>query len=246
MKYKFQNKGKETGYMEIKNSSDTIAELTIFGDISAEKWWGDEVTPTEVKELLDSAEGRDLKIYINSPGGDAFAGVAIHNMLSRYSGKKEVFIEGLAASAASIIAMAGDIINIPKNAFLMIHRAATITYGNINDIKETLNRLEKIDNTIAETYTLHSANDTTKEKFLELMDAETWLNGTEAKEYFNVNVTESIKMVASCNDSDIWEKYKCLPNDIKNSIENSKSEKLIKDKKELEIENEKLKLLAII
>lgn len=246
MRYKFKNNGKETGYMEIKNSSDTIAELTIFGDISAEKWWGDEVTPTEVKELLDSAEGRDLKIYINSPGGDVFAGVSIYNMLSRYSGKKEVFVEGLAASAASIIAMAGDIINIPKNAFLMIHRAATITYGNINDIKETLNLLEKIDNTIAETYTLHSANDTTKEKYLELMNAETWLNGTEAKEYFDVNVTESIKMVASCNDSDIWKKYKDVPEEILKKIENLKSEKAIKEKKELEVENEKLRLLAII
>lgn len=246
MRYNFKNKDIETGYMEIKNSNESIAELTIFGDISAEKWCGDEVTPTEIKELLDSAEGRDLKIYINSPGGDAFAGIAIHNMLSRYSGKKEVFIEGLAASAASIIAMAGDIINIPKNAFLMIHRASTITYGNINDIKETLNLLEKMDNTIAETYTLHSVNDTTKEKFLELMDAETWLNGIEAKEYFNVTVTENIKMVASCNNSEIWERYKHLPNSIKDSIQNIKNEKNIKEKKELENEIEKLKLIAII
>ena len=122
MKINLQCKNK-TGYIELKNMTETSADLIVYGGIASEKWYEDDVTPTGVKELLDSAEGKDLKIYINSPGGSAFAGVAIYNMLLRHSGKKEVFIDGLAASAASIIAMAGDVINIPKNAYLMIHRA---------------------------------------------------------------------------------------------------------------------------
>ena len=211
--------------------TDTTADLIVYGEISSDKWYGDEVTPTEIKELLDSAEGRDLKVYINSPGGDVFAGMAIYNMLARHSGKKQVYVDGLAASAASIIAMAGDEINIPKNAYLMIHNAWTFAYGNRFELKKTMELLERLDNSIAETYVSRAANDTTAEKFLELMSQDTWLNGIEAKRYFNVNVTEN--EVSACISSDDCKRYRNMPENLKNSIEKANErQKCLKTKKQ--------------
>ena len=80
IKIQLQNNGKNTGYFEIK-AQDNIAELSIYGEISSDKWWGDEVTPTEIKELLDTVKNKDLNIFINSSGGNAFAGLAIYHML---------------------------------------------------------------------------------------------------------------------------------------------------------------------
>ena len=244
MKINFQYKNK-TGYIELKNMTETSADLIVYGEIASEKLYEDDVTPAGVKELLDSAEGKDLKIYINSPGGSAFAGVAIYNMLLRHSGKKEVFIDGLAASAASIIAMAGDVINIPKNAYLMIHRAWTFACGNKNEMQKTLELLERLDSSIAETYVSKSVNDTTAEKFLELMDKDTWLNGNEAKKYFNVNVTEAQEAAACISISDC-ERYRNIPENLKNSIEERENKKQQAKNKELELEKAKLELLTKI
>ena len=242
-KIQLQNKGKNTGYFELKNMTDTSVDLMIYGDISSSEWWGDEVTPTQIHDLLNEAGGKDLNIYINSPGGDVFAGVAIYNMLKRYSGKKEVYVDGLAASAASIIAMAGDTINIPENAYLMIHNAWTVVWGNAKELLKEVELLENIDNTIANTYTSKAANDTSLETFKELMDKETWLSGNEAKTYFNVNVIDN-KPVAACIDMEVFNKYKHIPENLKNSKKNKEDEK-IKNKK-LELEKAKLKLLTMI
>lgn len=244
-KIQLQNNGKNTGYFEIRNTTETTADLIIYGEIASSEWWGDEVTPTQMKDLLDSAEGKNLKIYINSPGGDVFAGVAIYNMIKRHSGKKDVYIDGLAASAASIIAMAGDTINIPKNAYLMIHNAWTRVCGNKNEMKKTIELLERLDNSIADTYVSKSANDTTAEKFLELMEKDTWLNGNEAKQYFNVNVIEEQEVAACITISDC-ERYKNIPKNLKNSIEERENKKQQAKDKELELEKAKLKLLIKI
>lgn len=244
MKINLKSKDK-TGYIELKNITETSADLIVYGEIASEKWCEDDVTPAGVKELLDSASGKDLKIYINSPGGSAFAGVAIYNMLCRHNGKKEVFIDGLAASAASIIAMAGDVINIPKNAYLMIHRAWTIVCGNKNELQKTVEFLERLDNSIADTYVSKSVNNTTAEKFLELMNEDTWLNGNEAKQYFNVNVTET-EEAAACISAADCERYKNIPENLKNSIEERKNKQQIQDKEELELEKAKLKLLITL
>lgn len=149
IKIQLQNKGKNAGYFELKNK-DEKAELLIYGDISSDKWNSNDVTPKEIKDLLDEANGKELDIYINSSGGNVFAGIAIYNMLKRYSGVKTVYVDGLAASAASFIAMAGDTIIVPKNAYLMIHRAMTIAFGNINDMHSAIELLEKTDSTIAD------------------------------------------------------------------------------------------------
>ena len=105
-------------------AKENKAELMLYGEISDTSWWGDEVTPKAFKSELDAlGDVEQIDIYINSGGGDVFAGEAIYNMLRRHNAKKVVHVDGLAASIASIIAMVGDEIVMPENAMLMIHEA---------------------------------------------------------------------------------------------------------------------------
>lgn len=221
-KLQLQNNGKNTGYLEIKASEDTSnAVLTIYGDITSERWVEIGcVTPNDVKELLDTVKGKDLSIYINSSGGNAFAGLAIYHLLKRHEGKKTVYIDGIAASIASIIAMAGDEIHIPQNAFLMIHRSWVSTRGNKNDLADTIELLEKTDLTMADIYKSKALNDITEEKILELMDKETWLTGSEAKDYFNVILDESTE-IAACLDG---LENKNIPETLKAKINNKNND----------------------
>lgn len=111
--------------LEVKNSTETSADLFFYGDIVS-SWYGawddTDQYPEKVRDFLKEHENKDLNIYINSGGGSVFAGMAIYNMLKRHNGQKTVYIDGLAGSISSVIAMAGDRIVVPKNSFLMIHK----------------------------------------------------------------------------------------------------------------------------
>ncbi|EKS28235.1 head maturation protease, ClpP-related [Afipia felis] len=137
------------------------------------------VSAKNVSDSLNAATG-DLIVKINSPGGDVWDGIAIHNELAAYRGKVTVQVTGLAASAASIIAMAGDRIEIANNAFLMIHRAWALTIGNEGDHAETAALLSQIDGALAETYSRRTGISVAKAA--EFMRAETWFCGAEAVE----------------------------------------------------------------
>ena len=131
-------------FWNFKNVSESAGELLIYGPIASESWWGDEVTPKQFKEDLDKLGAiEELNIYINSGGGDVFAGQAIHSILKRHSAKKTVYVDGLAASIASVVAMAGDTIVMPKNAMMMIHKAWTMAVGNANDFRKLADDMEK-------------------------------------------------------------------------------------------------------
>jgi ATP-dependent Clp protease protease subunit len=123
----------------------------------------------------------ELRVYINSPGGDVFDGVAIYNAIKRHPGKKTVCIDGIAASAASMIAMAGDDINIANNGMMMIHQAWGYALGNADDMRETADLLDKITNTsVLESYARTGLD---REKLSALMKAETWMTADEAIEH---------------------------------------------------------------
>lgn len=240
IKIQLQNNGKNTGYFEIK-AQGNIAELSIYGEISSDKWWGDEVTPTEIKELLDTVKNKDLNIFINSSGGNVFAGLAIYHMLKRHEGKKKVYVDGVAASIASIIAMAGDEIHIPKNAYLMIHRSWICTAGNKNDLLETISMLEKMDTNMADIYKTKALTDISNEKILELMDNETWLTGIEAQNYFDIVVDGENKTVACLDGLTPNDKMPEIFKAKLNKIEKSQSENK-EELKRIELEKAKLKL----
>ena len=215
------------------------ARLIIYGEISSDKWDETEITPNEVKELLDSVKNKDLDIFINSSGGNVFAGLAIYHMLKRHEGKKTVYVDGIAASIASIIAMAGDEIHIPKNAYLMIHRSWIYTAGNKNDLLDTIAMLEKTDMNMADIYYEKALEGVTSEKILELMDNETWLTGNEAQNYFNIIVDGENKAAACLDGLNINDK---VPETLKAKLNKVEEVQNKENEKILELEKAKLKL----
>lgn len=180
--------------------SDSHGELFLYGDISDMTWYGDEITPRTFKDDLDSlGDISNLDIYINSGGGDVFAGQAIYSMLSRYPATKTVYVDGLAASIASVIAMAGDKIVMPANSMMMIHNAWTVASGNKDQLRDIADALDKIDQVIGEVYQKRTGK--TAEEITELMNAETWFTAAEAIENgFADEVEEGKQIAASVNN----------------------------------------------
>ena len=188
-------------FWAIKAEKDnSIVELSIYGDISDVKFWNEDITPKMIKEELDKyPDAKTLNIYINSGGGSVFAGLAIYNMLERHKAEKVVYIDGLAASAASVIAMAGNKIMMPQNAMMMIHRAWTVAVGNSEDLLKACDTLDRVDANLAEIYskrTNKSADDIKK-----MMEAETWMDYKEAAELgFCDEIEEGKQVAASVKD----------------------------------------------
>ena len=180
--------------------SDSHGELFLYGDISDMTWYGDEITPRTFKDDLDSlGDISNLDIYINSGGGDVFAGQAIYSMLSRYPATKTVYVDGLAASIASVIAMAGDKIVMPANSMMMIHNAWTVASGNKDQLRDIADALDKIDQVIGEVYQKRTGK--TAEEIMDLMNAETWFTAAEAIENgFADEVEEGKQIAASVNN----------------------------------------------
>ena len=217
------------------------AKLIIYGEISSDKWDETEITPNEVKELLDSVKNKDLDIFINSSGGNVFAGLAIYHMLKRHEGKKTVYVDGIAASIASIIAMAGDEIHIHKNAYLMIHRSWICTVGNKNDLLDIIAMLEKTDLNMADIYYEKALEGVTSEKILELMDNETWLTGKEAQSFFKIIADGDNKAAACLDGLNINDKTPGVFKAKLNKVEEIQSENK-EEFKRIELEKAKLKL----
>ena len=138
------------------------------------------ITATAFTSKLNALGGKPVRIEINSPGGDVFDGLAIFNALARYPGAVDVSIVGLAASAASIIAMAGDKIEIAANAFLMIHKAWALTIGNADEHTATAGILNKIDGSLSETYANRTGRSLATVR--NWMQQETWFSADEAKQ----------------------------------------------------------------
>ena len=142
-----------------------------------------------------------MNIYINSGGGSVFAGIAIYNMLKRYQGKKTVHVDALAGSIASVIAFAdSDMPTIPSNAYLMIHKPWAGCEGNATELRKMAETLDAVESGIWSIYAEHLADGVDIETVKGLMEAETWLNGTQAAEYFRVKVGEENTIAAAVQD----------------------------------------------
>lgn len=192
--------------IEIKNMTDTSADLYFYGDIVSD-WWGawqnEDQYPDAIKNFLSAADGKDLNIYVNSGGGSVFAGMAIYNMIKRHGEKNKVkvYVDGLAGSIASIIAFAGtEPPEIPSNAFLMIHKPWGAISGNADEMRKMADDLDKVQTGIMNVYENHLKDGVTIDQIEALVNAETWMNGKEAAEYFNVATTEAKEYVAAVGD----------------------------------------------
>ena len=153
--------------------------LLLDGEISDETWFGDEVTPAIFREELNAAKG-DIVLWINSPGGDCFAAAQIYNMLMDYPGSVTVKIDGLAASAASVIAMAGSTVEISPVGMMMIHNPMTISIGDVQEMERAISLLSEIKESIINAYEIKTGM--SRAKISRLMDAETWMNAKKAVE----------------------------------------------------------------
>lgn len=165
-----------TGVQAAQVSENTISILDVIG----EDIFGDGVTSRRVSAALRRIGDQEVYVDINSPGGDFFEGVAIYNMLRQHSQKVHVRILGLAASAASVIAMAGDDIEIGRAGFLMIHNAWVIALGNRHDMREAASVLEPFDDAMASVYAAQAGIE--KAQAAQWMDEEKWFNGEQAVE----------------------------------------------------------------
>lgn len=163
-----------------KNEAEAV-NIQIYDEISSDDFWGDVVTAKAINDEIAQANGKPLNIHINSYGGEVFEGFAIYNNLKNYAGRKVVYVDGIAASIASVIAMAGDEIYMNKASMLMIHNASGVAYGNAEEMKKVVNALEQINEVIRDVYKNRSNLD--DEQLKQFMDNETYFTPQEAVQY---------------------------------------------------------------
>lgn len=180
---------------EVKNDEENNeTEITIYGVIG-ESWFEDSFSASDIDRVLKNAGDNDVIINLNSPGGDAFDGIAIYNRLKQHKGKVTVYVHGWACSAASIIAMAGDEVIMGLGSMMMIHEASTISWGSKGDMRKVADMLEQLDNGIINIYESRVA--ISREEIQEKLEAETWMSADTAVELgfadklANQNVSET-------------------------------------------------------
>lgn len=162
---------------------DGDAEILIYDYIGYDWWTDTGITALAFRDQLQGlGDVKRLTVRINSPGGDVWDGMSIHNLLSQFEAQTTVVIDGIAASVASVIAMAGDTVKAAELSQLMIHDAWTIAVGNEQDLRDMADTLAKIDGQIADTYAIRSGTKTAKQ-FREIMNKDTYLTAQEALEW---------------------------------------------------------------
>ena len=176
---KFWNWKNRTVLNQETNLEQTERVLFLNGTIAEDSWFDDDVTPQLFKEELVSGNG-DITVWINSPGGDCVAAAQIYNMLREYEGNVTVKIDGIAASAASVIAMAGDKVLMSPVSMMMIHNPMTIAFGDSGEMQRAIDMLASVKDSIINAYELKTGLSRTK--LAHLMDAETWMDAGKAVE----------------------------------------------------------------
>ena len=161
------------------HNEDGTRVLTIDGVIAEESWFDDDVTPKLFREQLNAGTG-DVVIYLNSPGGDCVAASQIYTMLMEYKGRVTVKIDGIAASAASVIAMAGTEVLMAPTSLLLIHNPLTVAIGDTEEMQKAIAMLDEVKESIISAYELKTG--LSRAKLAHLMDAETWMNAQKAIE----------------------------------------------------------------
>ncbi len=161
----------------LKNEQDRT--LFLDGYIAEDSWFDDDITPKQFKDELYSSDG-NVTVMLNSPGGDVFAASQIYTMLKEYPGHISVKIEGLAASAASVIAMAADEVYMSPVAMMMIHNPATVIFGEVSDLQSGIAMLSEVKESIINAY--EQKTGMSRAKISHMMDAESWFNAWKAVE----------------------------------------------------------------
>ena len=200
-------------WYSIKAKANDTAEISIYDEIG---FWGVSAA-SFAQDLKDCGNNlKQINLHIHSPGGDVFDGIAIYNLLKNHPANVTVYIDGLAASMASVIAMAGNEIIMPENAMMMIHKPWGIQGGNAEDMRKYADLLDRVENTLIPAYA--SKTGKTPEELAEMLSAETWLNGKECVEQgFADKLAEPLVAMASIKSRKL-EDFEKMPNEIKNML----------------------------
>lgn len=173
---------KQTFMKFIEDEEQEQAELYIYGDIVDYSWYEDDVSANDIRKKLSESNAKTINVHINSLGGDTYTGIAIYNLLREKSKTAKIitYVDAIAASAASIIAMAGDKVIMPSNTLMMIHNCWTFGVGNANELRKTASDMDKIMNAVIQCY-LSKVN-IAEDELRNLLDEETYLTADEALE----------------------------------------------------------------
>lgn len=187
-------------FWEIRAAAEPgVGELLLYGLIGPDDGFGflfDQVTPKQFRDDLDSLGViSDLNVFINSEGGDVFAGQAIHSMLQRHPANVNVYVDGLAASIASVVAMAGDRVIMPSNAMMMVHNPWTISAGDSEEFRKIADTLDNIRESMIAAY--QSKTGMARDELVPLLEAETWMSAEEAVDRGFADEIEETKRIAA-------------------------------------------------
>ncbi len=243
-KYDFKNENNNiVGSLELENN-----KLYIYGDIVMDSFFKceetEDICPKDIVEFLKELENsEEIEIHINSGGGSVFGGLAIYNLLKQYKGKKVVYIDGLAGSIASVIALVGDVVYIYENSMMMIHNPLTAICGyyNAKDLKEQITALENCKKSILSVYmaNINITKIIPEEEISNLMDNETWLVGEEIAEYFKAYILKDKNEMVACVSS-YFDKYKNTPKNIINTQDKGTKNTLEQEKQQILNDLEKI------
>lgn len=198
-------------WYEIKNKADK-AEIWIYEMIGEDFWTGGGVTAKNFQKELSEIKASQIDLHINSPGGDVFDGIAIYNLIKQHPANVTTYIDGLAASIASVIALSGDEIYMAENALFMIHNPYGMVMGAAADMRKMADRLDIVRGSISKAYITKTGKD--EAEINALMDAETWMTADDAAEFgFIDEVTEKMDMAACAKFVPVMEKagFKHIP-----------------------------------
>lgn len=203
---------------EEEEPEETPVDLYFYGDIGGAAWetqdFAEDKCPQDVQDFFNQIpESAPVNVYMNSGGGDAYAGLAIANMIRRHKGKTTGHIDGLAASIASVIVSGCDKVIIHNGGQFMMHKPLTIAIGNANDFKTTIKRLDACQDCITDIYMLQAKEGVTRDTITKLINAETWLGSTTALKYFNFEQDKTQAAVAA--KSGYLDSYKHTPQQLK-------------------------------
>lgn len=208
-------KEKQNKFWEMKMSADNEADIFIYGEITSYEWDETDTSASSFKKELDElGDVSAINLYVNSPGGSVFEGIAIYNMLKRHNAKVHAYVDGLAASIASVIIMAADKIYMPANSMIMIHNPWTYVVGNSTELRKQADDLDRIGESSKQSYLQKAGDKLSDDKLQKMLDDETWLNANEALEYGLCDVViEENKMAASIS-GEYLRRYKNIPKQL--------------------------------
>ena len=201
-------------WFEIINKADK-AEIWIYEQIGEDFWTGGGVTAKSFQKELSAVKASQIDLHINSPGGEVFDGITIYNLLKQHPANVTTYVDGLAASIASVIALAGDRVIMAENALYMIHNPWGFAMGDAAEMRKTADLLDKVGGSLITAYTSKSGKP--DDEISALMDAETWMTAQEAKDFgFIDDISESMDLAACAKFVPAMQKakFKNIPEEL--------------------------------